>query len=195
MPENILVCVAWPYANGSIHLGHVAGAYLPADIFARYHRIKGNNVIMVSGSDAHGTPVTITAENEGVSPEEVAKKYQKEFLNDWDGLGINWDLFTTTHTQNHFDVTQDIFLRLHEKGFIYKDIMSQPFCQEHNRFLADRYVKGACPSCHAPDQYGDACERCFATYGATELIDPLSTVSDTVPVMKQYARSKRLNRY
>ena len=127
MPENILVCVAWPYANGSIHLGHVAGAYLPADILARYHRIKGNTVIMVSGSDAHGTPVTITAENQGVSPEEVAKKYQNEFLNDWDGLGINWDLFTTTHTKNHLDVTKDIFLRLHEKGFIYKDIMSQPF--------------------------------------------------------------------
>ena len=83
MSENILVCVAWPYANGSIHLGHVAGAYLPADIFARYHRIKGNNVIMVSGSDAHGTPVTITAENEGVSPEEIADKYQQEFLKDW----------------------------------------------------------------------------------------------------------------
>ncbi len=109
MPENILVWVAWPYANGSIHLGHVAGAYLPADIFARYHRIKGNNVIMVSGSDAHGTPVTITAENEGVSPEEIANKYQQEFLNDWDGLGIKWDLFTSTHTENHFEVTQDIF--------------------------------------------------------------------------------------
>ena len=157
MPENILVCVAWPYANGSIHLGHIAGAYLPADIFARYHRIKGNNVIMVSGSDAHGTPVTITAENEGVSPEEVAKKYQNEFLNDWDGLGINWDLFTTTHTQNHFDVTQDIFLRLHEKGFIYKDIMSQPFCQEHNRFLADRYVEGICPNCNSNGARGDQC--------------------------------------
>ena len=117
MPENILVCVAWPYANGSIHLGHIAGAYLPADIFARYHRIKGNNVIMVSGSDAHGTPVTITAENEGVSPEEIADKYQQEFLKDWDGLGIKWDLFTSTHTENHFKVTQDIFLRLYEKRF------------------------------------------------------------------------------
>ena len=170
MPENILVCVAWPYANGSIHLGHVAGAYLPADIFARYHRIKGNNVIMVSGSDAHGTPVTITAENEGVSPEEVAKKYQNEFLNDWDGLGINWDLFTTTHTQNHFDITQDIFLRLHEKGFIYKDTMSQPFCEEHNRFLADRYVEGICPNCSSNGARGDQCDGCGNTLDPKDLI-------------------------
>lgn len=170
MPENILVCVAWPYANGSIHLGHVAGAYLPADIFARYHRIKGNNVIMVSGSDAHGTPVTITAENEGVSPEEVAKKYQNEFLNDWDGLGINWDLFTTTHTQNHFDITQDIFLRLHEKGFIYKDTMSQPFCEEHNRFLADRYVEGICPNCNSNGARGDQCDGCGNTLDPKDLI-------------------------
>ena len=170
MPENILVCVAWQYANGSIHLGHVAGAYLPADIFARYHRIKGNNVIMVSGSDAHGTPVTITAENEGVSPEEVAKKYQNEFLNDWDGLGINWDLFTTTHTQNHFDITQDIFLRLHEKGFIYKDTMSQPFCEEHNRFLADRYVEGICPNCNSNGARGDQCDGCGNTLDPKDLI-------------------------
>ena len=184
MPENILVCVAWPYANGSIHLGHVAGAYLPADIFARYHRIKGNNVIMVSGSDAHGTPVTITAENQGVSPEEVAKKYQNEFLNDWDGLGINWDLFTTTHTQNHFDVTQDIFLRLHEKGFIYKDIMSQPFCQEHNRFLADRYVEGICPNCNSNGARGDQCDGCGNTLDPKDLIDIKHKDCESTPVFR-----------
>ena len=184
MPENILVCVAWPYANGSIHLGHVAGAYLPADIFARYHRIKGNNVIMVSGSDAHGTPVTITAENEGISPEKVAKKYQNEFLKDWDGLGINWDLFTTTHTQNHFDVTQDIFLRLHEKGFIYKDIMSQPFCEEHNRFLADRYVEGICPNCNSNGARGDQCDGCGNTLDPKDLIDIKHKDCESTPVFR-----------
>ncbi len=184
MPENILVCVAWPYANGSIHLGHVAGAYLPADIFARYHRIKGNNVLMVSGSDAHGTPVTITAENEGISPEAVAKKYQNEFLHDWKGLGINWDLFTTTHTQNHFDVTQDIFSKLHEKGFIYKDTMWQPFCEEHNRFLADRYVEGICPNCNSNGARGDQCDECGNTLDPKDLIDIKHKDCESTPIFK-----------
>ena len=184
MPENILVCVAWPYANGSIHLGHVAGAYLPADIFARYHRIKGNNVIMVSGSDAHGTPVTITAENEGVSPEEIANKYQREFLNDWDGLGINWDLFTSTHTDNHFEVTQDIFLRLYEKGFIYNDTMSQPFCESHDRFLADRYVEGICPHCNFNGARGDQCDGCGNTLDPKDLLDIKHKDCDSTPIFR-----------
>ena len=109
MPENILVCAAWPYANGSIHLGHVAGCYLPADIFARYHRIKGDNVLMVSGSDAHGTPVTISAETKGIQPENIVSVYQSEFLSDWDKLGISFDLFTSTHTENHTKIAQEIF--------------------------------------------------------------------------------------
>ena len=184
MPENILVCVAWPYANGSIHLGHVAGAYLPADIFARYHRIKGNNVIMVSGSDAHGTPVTITAESEGVSPEEIANKYQEEFLNDWNGLGINWDLFTSTHTDNHFKVTQDIFLRLYEKGFIYKDTMSQPFCENHDRFLADRYVEGICPHCNFNGARGDQCDGCGNTLDPKDLVDIKHKDCDSTPIFR-----------
>ena len=95
MSENILVCAAWPYANGSLHLGHIAGCYLPADIFARYNRLKGNNVLMVSGSDAHGTPVTITAESQGTTPEKVSSSYQREFLSDWKSLGISFDLFTS----------------------------------------------------------------------------------------------------
>ena len=184
MPENILVCVAWPYANGSIHLGHIAGAYLPADIFARYHRIKGNNVIMVSGSDAHGTPVTITAENEGVSPEEIADKYQQEFLKDWDGLGIKWDLFTTTHTENHFKVTQDIFVRLYEKGFIYKNTMSQPFCEYHNRFLADRYVEGQCPHCDSNGARGDQCDGCGNTLDPKDLVDIKHKDCESTPVFR-----------
>ena len=101
MSEKILIAVAWPYANGSIHLGQVAGVYLPADIFARYHRIKGNEVLMVSGSDTHGTPVTLTAEQRGVTPEDIITEYQDEFLDNWKRLGITFDLFTTTHTNNH----------------------------------------------------------------------------------------------
>ena len=146
MSERILVAVAWPYANGSIHLGQVAGCYLPADIFARYHRLKGNDVLMVSGSDAHGTPVTLSAEKRGVSPEEVFEEYQAEFLDNWKRLGIDFDLFTTTHTDNHAAVSQDMFLTLYEKGYIKKDTMMQPFCETDGRFLADRYVEGECPS-------------------------------------------------
>ena len=185
MPENILVCAAWPYANGSIHLGHVAGCYLPADIFARYHRLKGNNVLMVSGSDAHGTPVTITAEANGSTPEEVASSYQEEFLQDWKDLGISFDLFTSTHTDNHFSVSQDIFLKLYEKDFIYKDTMSQPYCEDHQRFLADRYVEGVCPHCHDGGARGDQCDACGNTLDPKDLIDMRHRDCSATPVFRE----------
>ena len=184
MPENILVCAAWPYANGSIHLGHVAGCYLPADIFARYHRLKGNRVLMVSGSDAHGTPVTITAEANDSTPEEVASSYQKEFLQDWDDLGISFDLFTSTHTDNHFSVAQDIFLKLYEKDFIYKDTMSQPYCEDHARFLADRYVEGICPHCDSDGARGDQCDACGNTLDPKDLIEIRHRDCASTPVFK-----------
>ena len=184
MPENILVCAAWPYANGSIHLGHVAGCYLPADIFARYHRLKGNRVLMVSGSDAHGTPVTITAEANDSTPEEVASSYQKEFLQDWDDLGISFDLFTSTHTDNHFSVAQDIFLKLYEKDFIYKDTMSQPYCEDHARFLADRYVEGICPHCDSDGARGDQCDGCGNTLDPKDLIEIRHRDCASTPVFK-----------
>ena len=173
MTENILVCTAWPYANGSLHLGHIAGCYLPADIFARYHRLIQNNVIMVSGSDAHGTPVTITAEAQGITPNEVSENYQKEFLNDWLNLGISYDLFNTTHTENHTKIVQEIFLKLYEKDLIYKDIMSQPFCNSSscNQFLADRYVEGTCPLCNFDQARGDQCDNCGNTLDPKDLID------------------------
>ncbi len=171
MPENILVCAAWPYANGSIHLGHVAGCYLPADIFARYHRIKGDNVLMVSGSDAHGTPVTISAETKGIKPEDIVSEYQDEFLSDWEKLGISFDLFTSTHTENHTKIAQEIFISLLDDGYIYKDIMSQPFCEAHGRFLADRYVEGICPHCNFSGARGDQCDGCGNTLDPKDLID------------------------
>ena len=130
MPERILIAVAWPYANGSIHIGQAAGAYLPADILARYHRMLGNDVAMVSGSDAHGTPVTIAADQQGVGPEDILNRFQAEFLDTWDRFGISFDLFTSTHTQNHVEVVQDIFLRLLERGHLYTDTMQQAFCDE-----------------------------------------------------------------
>ena len=169
MTEHILVAVAWPYANGSIHIGQVAGAYLPADIFARYHRMKGSDVLMVSGSDAHGTPVTLTAEQRGVTPEQVYSEYQTEFLDNWERLGITFDLFTTTHTENHQQVAQDIFSRLHDNGHIYKSTMEMPYCGTDNRFLADRYVEGVCPHCDYDGARGDQCDNCGRTLDPRDL--------------------------
>ena len=169
MTEHILVAVAWPYANGSIHIGQVAGAYLPADIFARYHRMKGSDVLMVSGSDAHGTPVTLTAEQRGVTPEQVYSEYQVEFLDNWERLGITFDLFTTTHTENHQQVAQDIFSRLHDNGHIYKSTMEMPYCGTDNRFLADRYVEGVCPHCDYDGARGDQCDNCGRTLDPRDL--------------------------
>ena len=185
MSERILVAVAWPYANGSIHIGQVAGVYLPADIFARYHRMKGNEVLMVSGSDAHGTPVTLTAEQRGVSPEEVYGEYQAEFLDNWRRLGITFDLFTSTHTQNHAEVAQDIFLTLHKNGDIYRDTMSQPYCETDHRFLADRYVEGICPHCGYDGARGDQCESCGRTLDPQDLINMVCRICGNAPVIRE----------
>jgi len=170
MPENILVAVAWPYANGPLHLGHVAGAYLPADIFARYHRLKGDKVLMVSGSDQHGTPITLRAEQENKSPEQVVSKYHKEFLDCWQKLGISFDLFTTTGTANHRQVVHDVFLNLLEKGYIYKDSMLQAYCPRCARFLPDRYTEGACPHCGFLQARGDQCDECGRTLNPSDLM-------------------------
>ena len=185
MSEKILIAVAWPYANGSIHLGQVAGVYLPADIFARYHRIKGNEVLMVSGSDTHGTPVTLTAEQRGVTPEDIITEYQDEFLDNWKRLGITFDLFTTTHTNNHFKVVQDIFLDLLNKGYIYKAPMHQPFCQNENRFLADRYVEGICPECNSQGARGDQCDSCGKTLDPKDLINMTCRTCGEEPVIRE----------
>ncbi len=185
MSERILVCVAWPYANGSLHIGQVAGAYLPPDIFARYHRMKGNQVLMVSGSDAHGTPVTLTAEKRGVSPQTVFEGYQAEFLDCWRRLGITFDLFTSTHTPNHFAVAQDVFLRLREKGYMYEDTMLQPYCGTCGRFLADRYVEGTCPHCGFNGARGDQCDKCGRTLDPRDLIGMVCRISGDTPVIKE----------
>lgn len=173
MTENIFVAVAWPYANGHLHLGHIAGCYLPADIFARYHRIVGNNVLMVSGSDCHGTPVTLRAESEGKSPYEVAQKYHSSFVDSWNGLGIGFDLFTTTMTENHRLTTQEIFTTLYSKGYIYSDKMKVAYSPNFDRFLPDRYVTGTCPHCSNLGARGDQCDECGQTLDPVELINPV----------------------
>ncbi|HEX7364512.1 MAG TPA: methionine--tRNA ligase [Dehalococcoidia bacterium] len=171
MAETIFIGVAWPYANGPLHLGHIAGAYLPADIFARYHRLKGNKVLMVSGSDQHGTPITLRAEQENKSPQEIVDRYQKEFLECWQKLGISWDLFTTTGTENHAQTTQDIFLKLLKEDYIYKNSVPQAYCPECQRFLPDRYVEGTCPNCGSQQARGDQCDECGRTMNPSDLLN------------------------
>jgi methionyl-tRNA synthetase len=184
MSERIFIGVAWPYANGSLHLGQIAGAYLPADIFARYHRTKGNEVLMVSGSDQHGTPITIKAEQEGKTPQEIARFYQSEFLDCWQKLGISFDLFTTTGTENHASVAQDIFLKLQSNGYIYRESVSQPFCPDCRRFLPDRYIEGTCPYCGASGARGDQCDDCGKPMNPAELLDPHCRICAATPVFK-----------
>ena len=184
MSTPILVAVAWPYASGPRHLGHLGGAYLPADVFARYQRLAGNEVLMVSGSDVHGTPITVRAEDEGVTPQDIVDRYHSEFLRNWEALGISWDLYTTTGTDNHAEVTQDMFLRQLENGHIDKRVSQQFYDPEAERFLPDRYVEGTCPNCGYDEARGDQCDNCGRTLDATDLVDPRSRMSGATPELR-----------
>ncbi len=176
-PKKILVGVAWPYANGEKHIGQIAGAYLPPDIFARFQRMRGNDVLMVSGSDMHGTPVTLKAEADGTTPAAVANKYHELFIDGCLQMGIAFDFYSHTDTQNHWDVTQDMFLTHMETGYIYKDTQEQLYDPEAGRFLADRYVEGTCPFCGYEDARGDQCDNCGRLYDALELGNPRSKIT------------------
>ncbi len=182
--KHILVAVAWPYASGSRHLGHLAGAYLPADIFARYHRLAGNRVLMVSGSDVHGTPITVRADQEGVEPQVIVDRYHNEFLRNWEELGISWDLYTSTGTDNHREVTWDVFRTLHEHGYIVPKTTQQFYDPEAERFLPDRYVEGTCPHCGYESARGDQCDHCGRQLDPEDLVDPRSRITGATPVMR-----------
>ena len=145
-PKNILVCVAWPYVNGPPHLGHIAGMSIPADIFARYNRLIGNNVAMVSGSDMHGTPVTLLANDLGVTPEEISKKYHDIWSKSLKEMNFQYDLYTHTHTENHMKIVKDIFQILLEKKLLEIREQLMPFSVTENIFLSDRLVEGECPN-------------------------------------------------
>ncbi|MSQ12557.1 MAG: methionine--tRNA ligase [Dehalococcoidia bacterium] len=185
MPDRIFIGVAWPYANGPLHLGHIAGCYLPADIFARYHRLKGDDVLMVSGSDQHGTPVTIRAEQEGVTVPEVVKKYHDSFVDSWEKLGIGFDLYTTTGTDNHRQVAQQIFTKLHHQGDIFPQTTELAWCEKDKRFLPDRYVDGTCPLCGNTRARGDQCEKCGRPMNPQDLVDWRCRLCGQTPVLRK----------
>ena len=185
MAAKILVCTAWPYANGDLHIGHLAGSYLPPDIFARYHRLIGNDVVMVSGSDSHGTPITVRADAEGVGPREVFERFHASFLETFQEIGISYDLFTHTDTENHHRIAQDIFMACLNNGYLYKETQRQLYSETEERFLPDRYVEGVCPNCGYDGARGDQCDNCGKLLDATELISPRSKTDGTKPVVRE----------
>jgi methionyl-tRNA synthetase len=185
MSEHILVSIAWPYASAKIHVGNVTGSHLPGDINARYHRLAGNRVLMVSGSDSHGTPITVVADKEGKSPREVFEHFHHGFLELFLRLGISYDLFTHTDTVNHHRVSQDFFRTLMEKGYLYTQVQEQMYSETEGRFLPDRYVEGTCPKCGYEDARGDQCDNCNTLLDPKDLIDPRSKVDGSTPVLRE----------
>jgi len=185
MTELIHISVAWPYANGDLHVGHLAGALLPADIFARYHRLKGNRVLMVSGSDAHGTPITVEADKRGVTPRELFEHYHNRFLETQKVIGISYDLFTHTDTEIHYRIAQDFFSRLYNGEYLYRETQRQLYSESEERFLPDRYVEGTCPICGFTEARGDQCDNCGNLLDALELIEPRSATDGSRPVIRK----------
>jgi len=183
--QKILVAVAWPYASGPRHIGHVAGFGVPSDIFARYHRLKGNDVLMVSGTDEHGTPVMVAAEKEGLSPRELADRYNEVIREDLRRLGLSYDIFTRTTTQNHYRVVRDVFRTLHEKGYIVEHTAMGAFSSSSGHTLPDRYIEGTCPHCGYTEARGDQCDNCGRQLDPIDLGDPRSRIDGTAPVFKE----------
>jgi methionyl-tRNA synthetase len=183
--QKILVAPAWPYAAGKRHLGHVVGFAVPADIFARYHRLKGNDVLMVSGTDEHGTPVMVTADREGVSPREIAERYNRLIREDLRDLGITYDCFTRTTTQNHAQVTTDVFRTLYEHGCLIEKTTLGAFSASTGNTLPDRYIEGTCPICGYTEARGDQCDNCGNQLDPTDLITPRSIIDGSTPEFRE----------
>jgi methionyl-tRNA synthetase len=182
--ERILVAVAWPYASGPRHIGHVAGFGVPSDVFARYHRLKGSRVLMVSGTDEHGTPVMVAADEEGVSPRELADRFNRVIREDLRNLGLSYDLFTRTTTRNHYRVTQDVFRTLYDRGYIFERTMRGAFSATTGHTLPDRYIEGTCPYCGYPSARGDQCDNCGRQLDPADLIEPRSRTDGQPPVFR-----------
>ena len=180
-----LVTAALPYANGGVHIGHLAGVYVPADIYVRYLRLKKRDVLFICGSDEHGVPVTIRARKEGCTPQEVVDRYNKVISESFKGFGISFDAFGRTTSEVHKQTASDFFRKLYEKGEFLEKESEQYYDEEAHTFLADRYITGECPHCHAEGAYGDQCEKCGTALSPTELINPKSAVSGAKPVLRK----------
>lgn len=178
MTETILVAVAWPYANAEIHVGNITGSHLPGDIFARYNRLKGNNVLMITGTDSHGTPVTMSADKLGKPVEEVYKSFHEGFIELFQQIGITYDLYTTTHSDNHFKVSQAMFLALQKNGYLFKEFSKQWYSPSAGKFLPDRYVEGTCYICGFEGARSDQCDNCGNVLEPEKLKNPRAKTGD-----------------
>jgi len=183
--KRYLVTSALPYANGPIHIGHLAGVYIPSDIYTRYLRLKGVDVISVCGSDEHGVPITLKARKEGVSPKEIVDRYHELNKKAFENFGIAFDIYSRTSNKIHYETASDFFLRLYNKGEFIEKTSNQYYDEEAGCFLADRYITGTCPHCSNENAYGDQCEKCGTSLSPTDLINPKSTVSGSKPVQKE----------
>lgn len=183
--KRTLITTALPYANGPVHIGHLAGVYVPADIYARYLRLRGEEVTMVGGSDEHGVPITIKARNEGVTPQDIVDRYHKIIKDSFEELGISFDVYSRTTSDIHRATASEFFSRLHKKGEFIEKTSMQLYDEKANQFLADRYVTGECPHCHNPRAYGDQCEACGTSLNATDLINPKSAITGETPVLRE----------
>ena len=183
--DKIIVTTALIYANGEVHLGHVASTYLPADIFVRYCRLKGYNVIHVGASDDFGTPILIEAEKEGKSPDEFVEHWNKIDQKDFNDFGISFDIYDKTSSKENVALTQHFFKTLYERGYIFKKTILQPYCPKDNKFLPDRYVRGTCPFCGATEQYSDSCEKCGRIFQPGEILNPHCALCGTKPINKE----------
>ena len=184
MTEPILVAVAWPYANAEIHVGNLTGSYLPADIFARYQRMQGRKVLMVSGSDSHGTPITVRADAEKTTPYAVYQRYHAGFIELFQQLGLTYDLFTSTHTYNHQKVAQNMFLALKKNGYLFTESQMQWYAPSQKRFLPDRYVEGTCYICGYENARSDQCDKCGSLLDSGKLVSPRSKIDDSTPELR-----------
>ena len=183
--KRTLITTALPYANGPVHIGHLAGVYVPADIYARYLRLNNRPVTLVGGSDEHGVPITIKAKAEGVTPQDIVDRYHKIIKDSFEELGISFDVYSRTTTDIHSDTASEFFRRLYEKGEFIEQTSQQLYDEKANQFLADRYVTGECPHCHNPKAYGDQCEVCGTSLNATDLINPVSAITGNTPVLRE----------
>ena len=183
--KRTTVTTALPYANGPVHIGHLAGVYVPADIYVRYLRLKGQEVLFIGGSDEHGVPITIRARKEGCTPQDVVDRYHNLIKKSFEEFGISFDVYSRTTSDTHHHLASDFFKTLYEKGEFIEKTSQQYYDEEAKTFLADRYITGECPHCHAEGAYGDQCEKCGSTLSPTDLINPKSTISGSKPVMKE----------
>ncbi|MDR1499497.1 MAG: methionine--tRNA ligase [Tannerellaceae bacterium] len=183
--KRTLITAALPYANGPIHIGHLAGVYVPADIYARYLRLKGESVLLIGGSDEHGVPITILARKEGVSPQDIVDRYHSIIEKSFKDFGISFDIYSRTTSRIHYKTASDFFRALYDKGVFIEKTSEQYYDEEAGQFLADRYITGACPHCGNERAYGDQCENCGTSLSPTDLIEPRSTISGSIPVMRE----------